>query len=75
MSDERMIAQEEIEKAVKAFDDLYATFKEHVDLYHAQLRFLSTGTSMGLDADLARVSRVIIGIRRDLENARHEGRP
>lgn len=72
MSDERMIAQEEIEKAVKAFDDLYATFKEHVDLYHAQVRFLSPTTNMGLDADLARVSRIIIGIRRDLENVRKE---
>lgn len=72
MSDERMIAQEEIEKAVKAFDDLYATLKEHVDLYHAQVRFLSTTTNRGLDADLARVSRIIIGIRRDLENVRKE---
>lgn len=72
MSDERMIAQEEIEKAIKAFDDLYEKFKEHVDLYHAQLRFLSPATNMGLDADLARVTRMIIGIRRDLENAREE---
>lgn len=72
MSDERMIAEEEIKKAIKAFDDLYETFKEHVDLYHAQLRFLSKTESQGLDADLARVTRMIIGIRRDLENAREE---
>ena len=72
MSDERMDALEEIEKAVKAFDDLFETLKEYKDQYHAQVRFMNKATSLGIDADLARVSRIIIGIRRDLENTRGE---
>ena len=61
---------DEIQAAVKAFDDLHEKIREFNELYQAQISYMSKSTSLGYDADLARVQRIIISIRRDLEKAR-----
>ena len=63
---------ENIQKAIKSFDDLHQELKEYTEDYAVEIKGMSKLSSLGLDADLARAQRVIILIRRDLEKAREE---
>ena len=63
---------EDIQKAIKSFDDLHQELKEYTEDYAVEIKEMSELSSLGIDADLARAQRIIIQIRRDLEKAREE---
>lgn len=67
-----MSALDEILKIVSTCDEVHQQIRELGEDYQSSIREMSNLSSLGLDADLARATRVITLIRRDLEKAREE---